>query len=350
MSVKMDVNNYELFALDYMEGRLQGDLLHDFEIFLANHPDIALEIQLLSEDPVSLDPSLFALSSDSSDLKVKLVEVGPINSSNYEHYFAHAASGVLTELEIKDVHRFVALNERIAKDFALYQLTTLKPPIAVYAANKNDLKKPIPIWELVYFETKAIYRVSALLLLALGAWSALQLLNKPTYAPRTSGADFLEISPDLPEINFVESSTTTEPAVDAVEAPKLLSSAKVELVVEAAESDSVSVLKHREVALVHPEFKETEVVMEATPREDIASLAMVQKAEELTVIQYLGKRFLNLDPQSGASTKEILRQSAEKALAKTDRFSYQDTEREDKNSVQILAGAFEFRKVTYKEN
>ena len=53
--IKVDLHNYETFALDYVEGRLVGDDSSAFELFLLNHPEIKNEIDSLTSELIGFD-------------------------------------------------------------------------------------------------------------------------------------------------------------------------------------------------------------------------------------------------------------------------------------------------------
>ena len=51
----INLNNYETFAMDYLEGNLNAKLKAEMDAFLSNHPEIKSDLELLS-DPIHMLP------------------------------------------------------------------------------------------------------------------------------------------------------------------------------------------------------------------------------------------------------------------------------------------------------
>ena len=56
--IEITRDNYELFAVDYIEGNLPMDTLIQFEVFLSNNPDISEELKALPEFDLDTEPTL----------------------------------------------------------------------------------------------------------------------------------------------------------------------------------------------------------------------------------------------------------------------------------------------------
>lgn len=348
MRVNITIENYEQFAIDYIEGKLSGDALQSFLAFMQAHPNIALEIESIAEFPASLESTSLDAMPEKDALKLQLYSVGSITGDNYEGYFAAAADAVLSNSDMKDLQRFLQLNPALAYDFKLYQSTRIVAPATLQYEHKNDLKKTIPIWVVSIKNNAMVYRAAAMLVLVLGAWVVLQLLSRPSYEPRNSDAEFVQIEAQPQRADAIEpKALVVSVKSESQEIDFKLADVKrddVELAVQITETPtSNDVESEQPKGIEKIEVLDTENIL-------ANSITHTSKTAELNAIQFIGTRFLQLEAAECATAKELLRNSAEMALAKNDRFIIHDHKEADKNSLQILAGAFEFKKVTYKEN
>ncbi len=132
--------NYEVFVLDYLEGKLDTDMLGDFLLFLKDNPEIRKEIETFE---------MFELSSSGPDyteknlLKKKdidLLDVIP----DFEKACIAAIEKDLDEPAYEKLHRELMHFPEKGLTFQEFNKTILKPePIAFDA--KSLLKKPVPI-------------------------------------------------------------------------------------------------------------------------------------------------------------------------------------------------------------
>lgn len=348
MRVNITIENYEQFAIDYIEGKLSGEELQSFLAFMQAHPDIALDIESLAEFAALLESPALDTMPEKDSLKLQLHSVGSITVDNYERYFAASTDAVLSNSDMIDLHRFVQLNPAVAMDFKLYQSTRIVAPATLQYEHKNELKKAIPIWAFSIKNNALVYRAAAMFVLALGAWAALQFLSRPSYVPRTSDAEFVQIEPQLQrtvanELKALVVSFKSE-SQDMDFTPAEVKRDDVELAVQIIETPTSNDVESEQPKSIEKiEVLDTENML-------ANSIMPTSKTAELNALQFIGTRFLQLDAAECATAKELLRNSAEMALAKNDRFAIHDHKEADKNSLQILAGAFEFKKVTYKQN
>jgi hypothetical protein len=140
---KINIENYEAFLLDWMEGNLnQGDIALLKE-FLKNHPEIHVDNDLLSQT-ISSSDNLF---NEKQALKKSLTD---------EDYIAYH-EGDLSELEKQEVEEYVAINDTAQKDFEQYQKLKLSP-LHIIFNDKQALKKKgiiFPFKRLAYYTSAA---------------------------------------------------------------------------------------------------------------------------------------------------------------------------------------------------
>ena len=82
MSIKIEISNYEVYVLDYIDGALPPDTRLSFESFLAAHPTIANEIEELETLDLTLDQPKVEI--DKKALMMELNGSSHIHEDNYE--------------------------------------------------------------------------------------------------------------------------------------------------------------------------------------------------------------------------------------------------------------------------
>jgi hypothetical protein len=128
----INLNNYEAFLLDYMEGNLNEEQRAALMDFLEIHPEKKEELLLFEADPVlAPEPNK---SFDKELLK------GPQADSFDDLLIAHL-EGLLTGPETEKTETLIKGNSKIRKDFELYKKTILKPDLSVVFTEKNKLKR-----------------------------------------------------------------------------------------------------------------------------------------------------------------------------------------------------------------
>lgn len=334
MSLKIDISNYEAYVIDYLEGTLTPDERAAFEAFKLTNPELALEIEEMAEIGVELEPEVNALNL--YHVKLQVTPVLGINEHNYEEAFALSGSEEFPKLEA-----FVAENPFLAKDFKLYQAVKLTPTAHKFEG-KSTLKKPIPLWE----QTQVFaLRAAAAVALIFGLMSVWQLTGDSSYNPRSAGVEFANMG----EINSSDATTMMQQidhdGHEAVESPQ----------VEEVYREVIALMP-----VVPAEQKAKEPAIDSRTDEWVAYIAPEevedlttahQTASELSVAQFIGKQFLGVDPNEAPTTKDVLKQGAKKVIASNDQLAVNTSvDYDNKKTVEILAGLFEYRRVTYAAN
>lgn len=127
--------NYEAYLLDYAEGQLSAELSAELMLFLAQHPELAvdlegiIEVQLPPDD--SFNPIPFSHLSKS---------VETLSAELDEHLFAliEGKSNAHTEAEIE---RIIALEPSLAKHKTAFLKTKLSVDVDQILPNKLNLQK-----------------------------------------------------------------------------------------------------------------------------------------------------------------------------------------------------------------
>ena len=79
--------------------------------------------------------------------------------------------------------------------------------------------------------------------------------------------------------------------------------------------------------------------------------ASIPPQEALSIGQFLGQEFLGVEPEKASTTKALLKESAKKIIEQNDQIALNTTkDTNDKKTFSLMAGAIEFKRVTYKAN
>jgi hypothetical protein len=123
--------NYEIYIIDFLEGKLTAHLEIELQHFLGNNPDLQLEFNSLN----LINSEVFvATEVDKEDFSfLKKSE----ETAWFETQMIAAVEGDLSEKELAKV---ISLDSRLADDFKLFQMTKLIPENIIFE-NKALLKK-----------------------------------------------------------------------------------------------------------------------------------------------------------------------------------------------------------------
>lgn len=168
----MDINrnNYELIAVDFIDGQLSPSEVAEFMVFLEDNPDIASEIEELRDHTTkSIDQTE---SFDSSFLKKDLNTI-TIDERNFEEMCIAYHEGDLTEEAADRLKKCIATTPERDKVFLLAGKSRLTPDKSLVMPGKDELKqskRPI-----IYFNKTSRY----ISLIAAGL--AIFFIMRPTF-------------------------------------------------------------------------------------------------------------------------------------------------------------------------
>ena len=180
---KIDLNNYEAYFLDYLEGNLSeqdGDALM---VFLGNHPDLLVEFnELLSAEGVTeivLTPDNVFLENK-EELKVYEDELSLLT---VDFWMTASVEGLLTKVQKKELNQFVKTNQ-LEKQLAYYEHTILKPTNEQYG-DKEELKRKKPVIIPLFYRYASI---AAVVLVLIGLFF-LPKNENPSFSAEESGSE-----------------------------------------------------------------------------------------------------------------------------------------------------------------
>ncbi len=129
--------NYEIYALDYIEGRLPDDLKKEFERFLNQNPDIREEILSLRNTIAVPTPGDIPFPNKNQ------LKRSHIDGLTYtEELIISDIEGIATEKQKKELAGLIAHSPQIAREYQAFQQTRLKAPDITYP-HKQGLKRKI---------------------------------------------------------------------------------------------------------------------------------------------------------------------------------------------------------------
>jgi hypothetical protein len=147
--MKIDRNNYEIYFLDYLEGRLTTEDSAALLLFADENPD--LKELLEGEELFNLMPDEKISFSPKSALKQKpgigdvedISSVSGINAGNYEEFMIRYYENELNDKEKSELSIFLKDSPSSIKEFEILGNTLLKPDTYIVFPHKSRLKRNI---------------------------------------------------------------------------------------------------------------------------------------------------------------------------------------------------------------
>ncbi len=345
MSNLPNLSNYEEWLINHLEGLLneaETALLMDF---LALHPNIKAELDLLSQTDLALEIS--DASQDFSYLKKEAINT---LTPAQETQLIALLEGDLTPQEVKEVEREIAIQPAVKKAYDLFTLTKLQPS-QIEFKGKEKLKgkegKRIAMLSMQWIALAA-----TLLLFGYGSWV---LLTKQQEVKPILAATNSEIGPTR------ISEPKTYPQVKTIEAAKVLqksnTQAKEKLLVSAEVLNLRSInplsLKASSVKLALPELElvSLSTLANAIVSEPIKAPKFLKPSEWL--VQQVKK---NIPIQALAAADTISKGGAGNLaldiLNKTTGISMESYAKEEdpRRRVAFVSKFFTYERVTYQKN
>ncbi len=160
-------NNYELFAIDYLENNLDAQTRNAFEVFLAKYPAIRAEIEELCEINIAPEDIIF---ENKTELKKS-----PLDDLSYFEYLAISdVEGTISRSEKKELQYFLTRDNNKFKEYQLFSNSVLIPEKVLFP-NKSKLKKS-KIFNLKNLQ-RAVTSVAAVILIFI----AIKFIQKDNY-------------------------------------------------------------------------------------------------------------------------------------------------------------------------
>lgn len=165
MNISKD--NYEIYILDYYEGKLNESQTQELLAFVGANPDVKAEFDAFENISLTEDTSI---QYDFKEcLKKEAISSScMINLCNYQEFFIADSEGDLSISQKSQLEKFRLLHPNLNNDYHLFQLTKLSADKTIVFENKHQLKKfsifNIPINKKIIYQTASI--AASLILMA----------------------------------------------------------------------------------------------------------------------------------------------------------------------------------------
>ncbi len=147
----MNINrhNYEEYFILYMDNELRAEERRRVEEFVALHPDLKEELDILLQS--KLQPEQHIVFENKEELMRFSEPINAINMANYEEWLLLYIDNELTESERKSVEKFATTNPSVQHELNLLLKTTLQPETIVFPDKESlyrreEMVRRIPAW------------------------------------------------------------------------------------------------------------------------------------------------------------------------------------------------------------
>lgn len=138
MSTQINIENYESFYLDYLEGNLNEEDSAALLAFLEMHPDLIVEDDALAYLP---EADFVALDNQAKQgLKFPDTEQ-KIGINNIEIFLIASVENQLSEAKSQELQAFIQANPTYAEELSLYQRSRLQADLSIVFEDKQRMKK-----------------------------------------------------------------------------------------------------------------------------------------------------------------------------------------------------------------
>ncbi|OYT17045.1 MAG: hypothetical protein B7C24_04595 [Bacteroidetes bacterium 4572_77] len=164
--MKIKLANYESYLIDYLDGNLDAINTEEMEIFLAEHPAIAEEMEDLKDFTLqkSHAPIVASQNFKTQLKKAEIHSFEDINEGNYLQFFVAHLEGDLDKATQGPLFQFLEINPSLKSEKEQIQGLKLQADTHIVFEAKENLKRQkvslIPIW-------RSIAAVAALVLMAM---------------------------------------------------------------------------------------------------------------------------------------------------------------------------------------
>jgi hypothetical protein len=136
-TMKINRDNYEVFLVDYLDGKLSPSSVSELMLFLEQNPDLKCEFEGI-EDAVLVAEEI--AYSDKSELKKKSFLNSGIDNE-LEYISIASIEGVLTEPEQLKLNSEIIQNKKFERQINTYKKTILQPNSEIHFTGKAQLKR-----------------------------------------------------------------------------------------------------------------------------------------------------------------------------------------------------------------
>jgi mRNA-degrading endonuclease YafQ of YafQ-DinJ toxin-antitoxin module len=162
MNRKINIENYEAYLLDYIEGNLNSNQEEELLEFLNKHPELGKDI---------VDPDSYIIVPPKTDYN-KTESLKKVNNHSYL-MISHVEKS-LTALEQKELDSLLS-DDTMKNELEMYHRCKLNPDISIKYHNKDKLKKALPFT----VNKVAVSIAAAIVLVIISGFAINMLLQTP---------------------------------------------------------------------------------------------------------------------------------------------------------------------------
>jgi hypothetical protein len=140
--MKITLDNYEVYFLDYIEGRLSAEEMGELSLFLALNPEMKAQFDGFETLVLKPDKTEF---NNKQLLKKFEFDTTPINNNNFNDFCIAYYDGLLDEKKASELLSFCSNNSQKNDDFKRFKDVYLKLDVNTKFNEKNRLYKKIPV-------------------------------------------------------------------------------------------------------------------------------------------------------------------------------------------------------------
>jgi len=151
--MKITVDNYEAYFLDYLEGQLDSEELSELSLFLSLHPELKAQIENSEIIPIHANSQTYKYKAS-----LKKFDFTSISNYNFNDYCIAFYEHLLTPQKVKALKVFCDQNPNRKTDFEAYRKVYVKPQLSLKYKGKKNLYKKLTVQRPV--PTRLLYIVS----------------------------------------------------------------------------------------------------------------------------------------------------------------------------------------------
>lgn len=188
MLKKMEIkrNNYEIFFIDYFDGKLSEEQISMLMLFLSKNPDLTEEFSNFEEITLPVSEIKFA---DKNLLKAITQQPLLISDDNFAELNIAYIEGDMNQQEKNYFEKYLLKNPDKYREFSVFAKTKLQPDLNIIFGNKVSLKR----FEIIRNYRKAIIiglSTAAVIMIAFLLYISIpDTSNRNQYAKRTQQKD-----------------------------------------------------------------------------------------------------------------------------------------------------------------
>jgi len=164
--MRINNQNYEIWFIDYLDGKLNHQQLDELKIFLMLNPELEQELDEMEQTILQPEKVVFA---NKNSLK-KTASSLTINDTNFDDYAVALMEGDLSSTDADEFKQYLNKNKNRATEYERLRKTKLVADLSLIYPNKNTLKKSVYIMPVTRKIVLRVASIAALLLLFVGLY------------------------------------------------------------------------------------------------------------------------------------------------------------------------------------